>query len=114
MQQLSIRGPHGEVVGCEIAVRALASISLVFGGGGVFFNFFFFFFFLNLSSLSEDSTRDTNGIGKCLNKEYTTCLFKLKFTSRRLSRNFICKSNWAKAPRLLILTRHVLRRMKRT
>ena len=44
MQQLSIWGPHGEVVGCEIAVRALASISLVFGGGGVFFNFFFFFF----------------------------------------------------------------------
>ena len=43
MQQLSIWGPHGEVVGCEIAVRALASISLVFGGGGVFFNFFFFF-----------------------------------------------------------------------
>ena len=35
-----ILGPHGEVVGCEIAVRALASILLVFGDGGVFFFFF--------------------------------------------------------------------------
>ena len=38
----SIWGPHGEVVGCEIAVRAPASILLVFGGGGVFCKFFFF------------------------------------------------------------------------
>lgn len=37
----SIWGPHGEVVGCETAVRAPAPILLVFGGGGVFFNFFF-------------------------------------------------------------------------
>lgn len=35
-----IWGPRGEVVGCEIAIRALASILLVFGGGGVFFDFF--------------------------------------------------------------------------
>lgn len=38
----SIWGPHGEVVGCETAVRAPAPILLVFGGGGVFFKFFFF------------------------------------------------------------------------
>ena len=38
----SIWGPHGEVVGCEIAVRAPTSILLVCGGGGVFFKFFFF------------------------------------------------------------------------
>lgn len=47
MQQLFDMGAHGEVVGCETAVRAPASILLVFGGGGVFFNFFFP---LNLSS----------------------------------------------------------------
>lgn len=74
----------------------------------------YFFFFSKSQQFFQRILPGQNGTGKCLNKEYTICLFKLKFTSRRLSRNFICKSNWAKAPRLLILTRHVLGRMKRT